>query len=237
MKQIYFLLFIIYFWPNPVFAEWYQVEVIVFDNLHPDSDGELWYKTPGLPDRNGSQELVLDKPDVEDIDLETQRDNSKTLIPFKSLPKNKYRMDGIYRVLRYSEEYRPLIHTSWQQTGATRARAVHIEKLDSVMPERELSDDNEPDFLTPAKTIVDGIVRVRGGHFLHVDIDLVYFLDSLSNPGLSPSGEPNINNMFVNQNTQYVRIKETRKIKLNELHYFDHPMFGLILQVSRLRRQ
>ncbi len=235
MKQIYFLLFIICLWSNPVFAAWYQVEVIVFDNLYPDSDGELWYKTPGLPDRDRSQELILDEPDVEDIDSKIQSDNNNILIPFKTLPKDKYRMDGIYRVLRFSEEYRPLIHISWQQPGAKRARAVHIEKLDSAMPEKELSDDNEPDFLIPPKAIVDGIIRVRSGHFLHVDIDLVYFLDSLSNTEFFPSGETNKNGMFVNQNAEYVRLKETRKIKLNELHYFDHPMFGVILQVSRLR--
>ena len=31
-----------------------------------------------------------------------------------------------------------------------------------------------------------------------------------------------------------LELKETRRIKLNEIHYFDHPMYGVILQVSRL---
>ena len=29
-----------------------------------------------------------------------------------------------------------------------------------------------------------------------------------------------------------VRMKESRKIKLNELNYFDHPSFGALLMVS-----
>ena len=29
-------------------------------------------------------------------------------------------------------------------------------------------------------------------------------------------------------------MRESRKIKLNELNYFDHPLFGVILQVSRM---
>ena len=29
-----------------------------------------------------------------------------------------------------------------------------------------------------------------------------------------------------------VRMKESRKIKLNELNYFDHPLFGVLLMVS-----
>jgi len=237
MKRIYILLFIVYLWTNPAFAAWYQVEVIVFDNLYPDSDGELWYKIPGLPDRDGSQELLFGNPGAENIDSETKDDNSGALIPYKLLPKDKYRMGGIYRVLRLSEKYRPLIHTSWQQPGVARARPVHIEKLDGAIPETELSDVNEPDFLIPPKAIVDGIIRVRGGHFLHVDVDLAYFLDSISIPGLSPHRDTVANDMLVNQNAEYVRLNETRKIRLNELHYFDHPMFGLILQVSRLRRE
>lgn len=29
------------------------------------------------------------------------------------------------------------------------------------------------------------------------------------------------------------RIQERRRVKLNELHYFDHPFFGLLVRVSR----
>ena len=31
-----------------------------------------------------------------------------------------------------------------------------------------------------------------------------------------------------------IELKESRKIKLNEIHYFDNPIYGVILQVSRL---
>jgi len=34
-----------------VFALWYRVEVIVFEHLYSDGDGEVWDKVPGLPDR------------------------------------------------------------------------------------------------------------------------------------------------------------------------------------------
>jgi len=32
----------------------------------------------------------------------------------------------------------------------------------------------------------------------------------------------------------YAQMKETRRIKLNELHYFDHPLFGVLMRVTRL---
>ncbi|MCG8324602.1 MAG: peptidoglycan binding protein CsiV [Thiotrichales bacterium] len=36
---------------------------------------------------------------------------------------------------------------------------------------------------------------------------------------------------------RYARIRESRKIKLNEVHYFDHPLFGALIQVSRLSKE
>ena len=29
-----------------------------------------------------------------------------------------------------------------------------------------------------------------------------------------------------------VRIKEQRQVKLREIHYFDHPLFGVLVQVT-----
>lgn len=33
------------------------------------------------------------------------------------------------------------------------------------------------------------------------------------------------------------RVNEKRRLKLNEKHFFDHPKFGILLQVSRLEEQ
>jgi hypothetical protein len=70
---------------------------------------------------------------------------------------------------------------------------------------------------------------------MYVDVDLAYQPENL--PGLlasragsqAPSGDP-----LVNPETEFVRLTETRQIKLEELHYFDHPLFGVLVQVSRL---
>lgn len=42
--------------------------------------------------------------------------------------------------------------------------------------------------------------------------------------------------LFVNLDLDYdgYRLVEKRRIKLNEVHYFDHPKFGVLMQVSRL---
>lgn len=46
------------------------------------------------------------------------------------------------------------------------------------------------------------------------------------------------NLLFVNLDLDYdgYRMNEKRRLKLNEKHFFDHPKFGILLQVSRLEK-
>ena len=81
--------------------------------------------------------------------------------------------------------------------------------------------------------IFDGTIRLRSSRFLHVDVDFAHFPGFLLN-GETPDKEEG--SLFVQQQADYVRLQESRKIRLNEIHYFDHPIFGVILRVSRLKQ-
>lgn len=59
---------------------------------------------------------------------------------------------------------------------------------------------------------VNGYFRVQRGHYLHMIVDLEY----------SPSG------------SLYYRLNEKRRFKFNEIHYLDHPKFGIIARVTPL---
>ena len=63
-------------------------------------------------------------------------------------------------------------------------------------------------------------------------MDIAYFPAYLSNEGAVQDEDETL---FVQQQADYVRLQESRKIRLNEIHYFDHPFFGVILRVSRLK--
>jgi hypothetical protein len=207
-------------------ASWYQVEVVVFDRLNPNLDGEQW------------QNEVFK---VRDNLVELQAaGTSEGLIPYMLLDKGLNRLNGVQRVFKLSSQYRPLIHLSWQQPATKRkqSRYIHLQRLDGnqSVSVAELSDlDDEPEFideLVPLNRIIDGSIRIRSGFYLHADIDLSYFKDlPAENKILRTSDES-----FVGiTDKTVIKLKESRKIKLNEIHYFDHPMFGVILQVSRLR--
>ncbi len=253
---------------TPVFAAWYQVEVILFNNLEPDADGELWYENPGLPGRDVSIELIMETVDKMPGEIvEPRRSDSPDdmdLMPYLALSKEYYQLDSVYRVLKLSREYRPLLHVAWQQPGldSLNVRAIHLdntlfdektteepeltwpELTEEWAPVREAPDgegDASPadpvwdwPVYTPPELVYDGLIRLRSSRFLHLDVDFAYFPDVPEESGPdSPAGEA-ASGALDQYSADYVRLTESRRIKLNEMHYFDHPIFGVIVQVSRL---
>ena len=218
---------------NALAESWYQVEVIVFDRLNPDLDGEKW--------QNEEFKIRDNMVELQSADAILTADQE--LAPFMILDKKRNRLNGVYRVLKLSSEYRPLIHLSWQQPATKRrqSRYVHIQKLEgeqalsvseSTKPD---ASEEEPEFLEDIimpDRIIDGSIRIRSGFFLHADIDLSYFKVLPPENKILRSSEESFQGSFVKS---VIKLKETRKIKLNEIHYFDNPMFGVILQVSRLK--
>lgn len=156
----------------------YQIEIIVFEHLQMGDDNEVWVEQAARPDWQGVISLA----------------GGEATGGHVALPAGRQRMQGIYRVLRTSGEYRPLLHATWEQPGLAPARARSV-----LLPR-----DSE---------LVEGTVRLRRTRYLHVDLDLIYVLGS----GMG----------------NYVRLEEERRVRLNELHYFDHPLFGAIVQVTR----
>jgi len=190
-------------------AKWYQVEMVVFEHLVADTSGEFW-NTGDVPDYSRAIELVTG----------TEAPNA-----FKMLPSSRYKLGGVNKVLKLSSGYRPVYHVAWQQPELTKSRAkkVHIKN-----PEAK----------------INGTINLRGGHLLHLDLDISYFIDlftesvtSFSEENISVAGEDaeeiEADEEIIMSGT-YAQMKETRRIKLNELHYFDHPLFGVIMRVTRL---
>jgi len=194
---------------NLVYAKWYQVEMVVFEHLATDTSGEMW-NSDDVPDYRNTIELVTDGSGSN---------------AFKMLPSSRYKLGGVNKVLKLSSGYRPVYHVAWQQPELRKSRAkkVHIKN-----PEAK----------------INGTVKLRGGHLLHLDLNISYFVDlytesitSFMEENISIAGEDveeiEVDEEIIMSGT-YAQMKETRRIKLNELHYFDHPLFGVIMRVTRL---
>lgn len=64
-------------------------------------------------------------------------------------------------------------------------------------------------YLVTNRNGVEGVIRLQRGQYLYVITDMEY---------RAPSGTH--------------RLREKRRVLLNETHYFDHPAFGVLIRVS-----
>jgi len=114
-----------------------------------------------------------------------------------------------YRRLRALAAYTPLVHTGWVQPG---------------LPE----DEAEP-FDLGVLGIVNpsGTIRVHLSRFLHITLDLAYRADASATPALAAND--GLGELVLP--TRY-HLVATRSARSGELHYFDHPAFGVLVRVT-----
>lgn len=89
--------------------------------------------------------------------------------------------------------------------------------------------------LEPAPHRLNGTFTLRRGRYLHVDVDLDYRLNE------APSKTPPVEGNRLGERMQdaapppvarYVRMVQSRRIRSDELHYLDHPLFGVLFLVT-----
>lgn len=244
-------------------SAWHQVEVIIFSHLEPEVGGEVWPVHPGMPQAEFSIRLLTAAPGLAPGPVLRPKDAS--LRPYLALGQERRRLGGIYRRLRLSAEYRPLLHAAWLQPDlqGRQARAVRLdsnlfEQTAVARPEltwAELAGGwrapvspgqgrSEPPgwrpFYRPPQLRYDGFVRLRSARFLHLDIDFAYFLAPAGGgPGaataapIAPDAPDAVPAPGREPQADYARLTESRRVRLNEIHYFDHPLFGVVVQVSQ----
>lgn len=208
MKTL-FIVLLLFCSQSAIAQNWYRVELIVFKDLNPLTGGEHWGKYPGLPDTANSVELIRG-----------QEGDPPGEIAFQTLDKSKLTLSGTYATLSKSSQYRPLTYLAWQQPAldANRSRAVKVTIN---------QQDTQP--------LVSGNINIRSSVYLHVDLDLAFFLPDTVNQQLDDA-EQGVGQSAVRKTNAVTRLTETRRVKLNEIHYFDHPLFGAIVRVVRLGR-
>jgi hypothetical protein len=124
------------------------------------------------------------------------------------LPESTYHLKAERDAMRRSQGYRPLAYLAWRQTLVERNQALPLQ-----LP---AADNRNADY-------VDGTVRVAVERYLHLYLDLQLHLPAaaLSRQIDAPDvGMPEI------------RLTEQRRMRSNEIHYFDNPRFGVIALIT-----
>lgn len=196
--------------PGLAVARWYQVEVVVFRHkVAASAGGEQWPATTELPDFGDSMDLITDLPAMADEPADAQAASGLGPIAFKSLERSERGLNDVERRLRNSSEYAPLLSAAWRQPsfGVSGAKRVHLRDIDThgAVRASQSMDGGASIAATPR---IEGTVAVKVARQMSVDIDFIYDHD----------GTP-------------VRLKAARGMKLREVHYFDHPLFGVLVQV------
>lgn len=212
------LLLFLFIYSSSAVALDYKVEVLIFENLYPDLDNEKWFNNSFTKRENAIDLIYQDKkPSVDN------------LAPYSVLASSSHYLSGVYGVLKRSKEYKPLLHIAWYQPSGVTARSnyVAIQKYykDEVVDLRSGESNIQSDM------IVDGYIQVRSGYYIQVVLDLIYFSKLPPENKIARTEEEWIE---INLKKIPIPLKESRRVKLNEIHYFDNPLFGVFIRVSRL---
>ena len=185
------------------------MELIVFERLDAAHlHDELWAEDPGRPAFDEAIELATDPSQA-----------------FRLLTPGGHRLDGVRRRLAGSGIYRPFLHLAWRQPSLAKRRARHVRVRSARVPEPGAGES--PPSLRPA---MDGTVQLYRGRFLHLNADLLYYRATLA--GTSP-GAVALPDGDGDGFPTVFRLTQSRRMRLQELHYLDHPLFGVLVRVTR----
>jgi hypothetical protein len=211
---------------EPQLPPQYEVEILVFENLNFDPTEERFEATPDgfaddaaalrevpvFDDTNFGPLAPVNVVPPQPVDpLAAQLAEALRIRPLKP---EELKLGNEFTKLRASAAYRPLVHAGWVQPG---------------LPEA----DAEPfDFKMLGLLNPRGTVRVHLSRFLHITLDLTYQADGTLAPGVTAAD--GLDELVLAPRYHLVAERNARS---NELHYFDHPAFGVLVRVTPLPAQ
>lgn len=179
--------------------------------------------------------------------------------PYVLLDATHLALQGIAKRLKRSRRYNVLHHISWRQPVSGRNSATWISlprpKLETIIPEpaqvmyyddsgKLISNDatiENPNNDMPIVEVdkypsIDGNIKVSLSRFLHIDVDLVYRMEiPAPNPESAPPTEDQTTALSSIAQTivHPFLLRDHRRMRSKELHYIDHPLFGILVKILR----
>jgi len=215
------------------------VEYLSDDN-NPDSTAII--KAPCVP-KKLSEIPVL----VNDSIFDSEKNG------FQLLAEDKLQLTPQREKLTEHASFKPLLHLAWRMPVDSKVKALPIhliagENLALTMPAEA---DQVSDAAASPKWTIDGNFKIYVDHYLFIDSQLLVRQKITQDIPLEVDQEAieNIdeNVQIVKQNEQVNPLpshKETiiaeslfdqnRRLRSGEIHYFDHPLMGMIVQIRKI---
>lgn len=217
----------------------YRVEIIIFRNLAVSTD-------PDWADPDWAEELrsFSQFPALEDADLPDD---------LVAIARKSSSMDAIWRRLKSSGEYQPLLFAAWQQnrTDYYPPMRIHDEMLldEQLRPPTNImiADLAAADPLgayVSSLYRLDGSLQLRRSRFLHLYLDLEYRQETPqpgtqliffnANEPAPPDGNGNRNNISKSMGYSVYSLQQHRQIRTGHMQYFDTPFLGALVLVNAI---
>lgn len=130
-------------------------------------------------------------------------------------------MEDYVRSINRQSHLRPLLHRRWRAPIPERAAPQPIYLA------------SETDASAPATRTgfakLEGHLSVTVGRYLHFAPTLWYHADNL---GLAPIALPVVHALPGPVEGRYMQMSESRRMRSGDLHYLDHPKFGIVVRID-----
>jgi len=177
-------------------------------SLDPLEDGEEF--DANAPVSLDTSPPATDAPAPAEPDTAAVPENEFT---FRVLRPEELQLTSQYRVLARLPAYHPLVHGGWVQLGLPDASALPV------------------DLGVLGVTNPIGTVRLSLTRFLHVKLDLTYLDTQAAQRG--PVAAPDdLTDLPI---APRYHINDERTTRSGEIHYFDHPAFGVLIKVTPVK--
>jgi len=130
-------------------------------------------------------------------------------------------MQAEVKALNRNNHLRPVLHRRWRQAVPERDAPQPVYLAAEVEPAAPLTRSGF------AK--IEGYATVTLGRYLHFAPTLWYHADNL---GMAPLAVPLTHVALAAPDPGYMELKESRRMRSAELHYLDHPKFGVIVRID-----
>ncbi len=205
VKSFFIFTFLLFF-SLAINARVYQVELEIFRNNKPSLVNiERYQKPTSLPDFRKTK--VLDEV-VSTISINEEQLGSKYPL-FKTLPENTKRLD-LGEKFKNLELFTQLISIAWNHPR-NNSQEIYIASKPRYLGQIELNKrffEKNVNILNMRN--LQGTVKLEIDRLMFLELEFIYEHEEFG----------------------IVQLREKRRIKLNELNYFDHPLFGIITLVS-----
>jgi hypothetical protein len=166
--------------------------------------GGAWAATDSVPNLVGARRLA---------EPEASAAPEAETVPFTRLPPTAHRLEGAARLLAGSAAYELIAHEAWRQPGESAVPVLVAETVNASAPPAVVPAPESALLpATPARPRAEGTVLLQvAAPDMRVATDFVVLA------GDTP-----------------LRVRASRNLRSGELHYLDHEVLGILLQVTSL---